>query len=81
MTGGATAGADGFVATLPLYWPRSVGALVPDEYFVSRHDRFFLDRIAAHILAFEGGSHVEWFKGNFADYEEDTKRRLGDAAV
>ena len=41
------------------------------------HDRFFLDRIATHILAFEGESHVEWFEGNFADYEEDKKRRLG----
>jgi len=45
------------------------------------HDRFFLDRMATHILAFEGNSHVEWFEGNFADYEEDKKRRLGDAAV
>ncbi len=45
------------------------------------HDRFFLDRIATHILAFEGDSHVEWFEGNFADYEEDKKRRLGDDAV
>ncbi len=41
------------------------------------HDRFFLDRIATHILAFEGDSHVEWFEGNFADYLEDKKRRLG----
>ena len=41
------------------------------------HDRLFLDRIATHILAFEGDSHVEWFEGNFADYEEDKKRRLG----
>ncbi len=41
------------------------------------HDRFFLDRIATHMLAFEGDSHVEWFEGNFADYEEDKKRRLG----
>ncbi len=48
---------------------------------VISHDRFFLDRIATHILAFEGDSHVEWFEGNFADYEEDKKRRLGDAAV
>ena len=45
------------------------------------HDRFFLDRIATHILAFEGDSHVQWFEGNFADYEEDKKRRLGDAAI
>ncbi len=45
------------------------------------HDRFFLDRIATHILAFEGDSQVTWFEGNFADYEEDKKRRLGDAAV
>ncbi|MFN0218182.1 MAG: hypothetical protein ACKVP4_05110 [Hyphomicrobium sp.] len=38
-------------------------------------------RLATHILAFEGDSHVEWFEGNFAGYEEDKKRRLGDAAV
>ncbi|MEX0590770.1 MAG: energy-dependent translational throttle protein EttA [Xanthobacteraceae bacterium] len=44
------------------------------------HDRFFLDRIATHILAFEGDSHVEWFEGNFQDYEEDKKRRLGVGA-
>ena len=48
---------------------------------VISHDRFFLDRMATHILAFEGDSHVEWFEGNFADYEEDKKRRLGDAAI
>jgi ATP-binding cassette ChvD family protein len=48
---------------------------------VISHDRFFLDRLATHILAFEGDSHVEWFEGNFADYEEDKKRRLGDASV
>ena len=41
------------------------------------HDRWFLDRIATHMLAFEGDSHVEWFEGNFNDYEEDKKRRLG----
>ncbi|HML13379.1 MAG TPA: energy-dependent translational throttle protein EttA [Xanthobacteraceae bacterium] len=41
------------------------------------HDRWFLDRIATHMIAFEGESHVEWFEGNFADYEEDKKRRLG----
>jgi ATP-binding cassette ChvD family protein len=44
------------------------------------HDRFFLDRIATHMLAFEGDSHVEWFEGNFQDYEADKKRRLGAAA-
>ena len=48
---------------------------------VISHDRFFLDRLATHILAFEGDSHVEWFEGNFADYEEDKKRRLGEQAV
>ena len=47
---------------------------------VISHDRFFLDRLATHILAFEGNSHVEWFEGNFESYEEDKKRRLGDAA-
>jgi ATP-binding cassette ChvD family protein len=45
------------------------------------HDRFFLDRIATHILSFEGDSHVEWFEGNFESYEEDKKRRLGDDSV
>jgi ATP-binding cassette ChvD family protein len=44
---------------------------------VISHDRFFLDRLATHILAFEGDSHVEWFEGNFEAYEEDKKRRLG----
>ncbi|WP_226578702.1 energy-dependent translational throttle protein EttA [Acuticoccus sediminis] len=48
---------------------------------VISHDRFFLDRLATHILAFEGDSHVEWFEGNFADYEEDKKRRLGPDAI
>jgi len=48
---------------------------------VISHDRFFLDRICTHMLAFEGDSHVEWFEGNFADYEEDKKRRLGPDAV
>ena len=47
---------------------------------VISHDRFFLDRLATHILAFEGDSHVEWFEGNFEDYEEDKRRRFGDAA-
>jgi ATPase subunit of ABC transporter with duplicated ATPase domains len=47
---------------------------------VISHDRFFLDRIATHILAFEGDSHVEWFDGNFSQYLEDKRRRLGDAA-
>ncbi|MGE0210560.1 MAG: energy-dependent translational throttle protein EttA [Parvibaculaceae bacterium] len=45
------------------------------------HDRMFLDRLATHILAFEGDSHVEWFEGNFEAYEEDKKRRLGEDAV
>ena len=45
------------------------------------HDRWFLDRIATHILAFEGESHVEWFEGNFQDYEQDKMRRLGTDAV
>lgn len=44
---------------------------------VISHDRWFLDRIATHMLAFEGDSHVEWFQGDFSDYEEDKKRRLG----
>ncbi|MFK8033331.1 MAG: energy-dependent translational throttle protein EttA [Hyphomicrobiales bacterium] len=48
---------------------------------VISHDRMFLDRLATHILAFEGESHVEWFEGNYADYEEDKRRRLGADAV
>ena len=48
---------------------------------VISHDRWFLDRIATHILAFEGDSHVEWFEGNYDDYEADRKRRLGEAAA
>ncbi len=48
---------------------------------VISHDRWFLDRIATHILAFEGESHAVWFEGNYADYEEDRKRRLGDDAA
>ena len=47
---------------------------------VISHDRWFLDRIATHMLAFEGDSHVEWFEGNYQDYEADRKRRLGAAA-
>jgi ATP-binding cassette ChvD family protein len=48
---------------------------------VISHDRMFLDRLATHILSFEGDSHVEWFEGNFQDYEEDKKRRLGEDSV
>ena len=48
---------------------------------VLSHDRFFLDRICTHILAFEGEAHVEWFEGNFEDYEQDKKRRLGPDAL
>ena len=53
----------------------------PGCVVVISHDRWFLDRIATHILAFEGDSKVVWFEGNFADYEEDKKRRLGEDAV
>ncbi len=49
--------------------------------FVISHDRFFLDKLATHVLAFEGDSHVEWFEGNFNDYEEDKKRRLGEDSL
>ena len=48
---------------------------------ITSHDRWFLDRLATHIIAFEGDSHVEWFEGNFQAYEEDKKRRLGEAAL
>ncbi len=48
---------------------------------VISHDRWFLDRIATHILAYEGDSHVEWFEGNYQDYEEDRKRRLGNVTL
>src|SRR3546814_3698717 len=47
---------------------------------VISHDRWFLDRLATHIMAFEGDSHVEWFEGNFQDYEADKKKRLGAEA-
>jgi len=53
----------------------------PGCVMVISHDRWFLDRICTHILAFEGNSHVEWFEGNFDEYEEDKKRRLGPEAV
>ncbi len=49
----------------------------PGTVLVISHDRWFLDRIATHMIAFEGDSHVEWFAGNFSDYEEDHKKRLG----
>ena len=52
----------------------------PGNTFVISHDRWFLDRIATHIIAFEGDSHVEFFQGNYREYEEDKKRRLGDDA-
>ena len=47
---------------------------------ITSHDRYFLDRVSTHILAFEGTSHVEWFHGNYESYEEDRKRRLGEHA-
>lgn len=47
---------------------------------VTSHDRWFLDRLATHIIAFEGNSEVVWFEGNYDDYEADRKRRLGDEA-
>jgi len=53
----------------------------PGCALVISHDRWFLDRVATHILAFEGDSHVEWFEGNYADYEADRKKRLGDEAM
>ncbi len=53
----------------------------PGNTFVISHDRWFLDRIATHIIAFEGDSHVEFFQGNYREYEEDKKRRMGDDAA
>ena len=53
----------------------------PGSAVVISHDRWFLDRIATHILAFEGDSEVVWFEGNYADYEEDLKRRKGDSGA
>jgi len=53
----------------------------PGCVIVISHDRWFLDRIATHMLAFEGDSHVEWFEGNYSEYEADLKRRLGDEAA
>ena len=52
----------------------------PGCILVTSHDRWFLDRIATHILAFEGDSKVVWFEGNYGDYEADRKRRLGEEA-
>ena len=52
----------------------------PGSAIVISHDRWFLDRIATHILAFEGNSEVTWFAGNYTDYEEDRHRRLGSDA-
>ena len=51
----------------------------PGSVLIISHDRWFLDRVATHMLAFEGDSHVEWFAGNYTEYEADRKRRLGDA--
>ena len=48
---------------------------------VISHDRWFLNKLATHIMAFEGNSHVEWFEGNYQDYENDKKRRLGAEAL
>ncbi len=53
----------------------------PGSAVVISHDRWFLDRIATHMLAFEGDSHVEWFEGNYSEYEEDLRRRIGDDAA
>jgi len=53
----------------------------PGCAMVISHDRWFLDRIATHMLAFEGDSHVEWFEGNYSEYEADLKRRIGDEAA
>lgn len=52
----------------------------PGCVLVTSHDRWFLDRLATHILAYEGEGHVEWFEGNFEEYEKDKRRRLGDEA-
>ena len=52
----------------------------PGCAIVISHDRWFLDRVATHILAFEGDSHVEWFPGNYADYEADRRHRMGEEA-
>ena len=52
----------------------------PGSAVVISHDRWFLDRVATHILAFEGDSRVVWFSGNYSEYEEDRKRRLGSDA-
>jgi ATPase subunit of ABC transporter with duplicated ATPase domains len=53
----------------------------PGTVLVISHDRWFLDRIATHMLAFEGDSHVEWFAGNFSDYEVDHRKRLAAAGT
>jgi hypothetical protein len=66
----------------PFCWPPLAVKASPRWLpVIISHDRFFLDRIATHMLAFEGDSHVKWFEGNFADYEEDKNRRLGIDSV
>ena len=59
---------------------RQLRSFVNRAVIVSR-DRWVLSRIATHILAFEGGGHVEWFEGNFQDYEKDKMRRLGQDSI
>ena len=62
------------------YVARAGGRTAQDfraAWLIISHDRWFLDRIATHILAFEGDSHVEWFEGNYQEYEKDRRRRLG----
>jgi sulfate-transporting ATPase len=59
---------------------RSLQLPTSGAHFVISHDRWFVARIATHILAFEGDSHVEWFEGNCEDYEADRRKRLGAEA-
>jgi sulfate-transporting ATPase len=53
----------------------------PGTIMVISHDRWFLDRIATHMLAFEGDSKAVWFEGNYSEYEEDLKKRLGEKEI
>ena len=68
-------------APSPLASTGQLGPVLASRAVIISHDRWFLDRIATHTLAFEGDSHVEWFEGNFQDYEKDKMRRLGQDSI
>ena len=78
-----TMGEESAVEVLKYLGPKEVQRLGAEMATLSiiSHDRMFLDRLATHMLAYEGDSHFEWFEGNFQDYEQDKIRRLGADSV